>query len=94
MEIYQSEALCQKTIREWETRGLLRLNNEGLHVVCQSCVKRIVETLAGAPVILTISNLKTFEGEKCTIEDGLLGGLCGNDGRFLVSIQADKRMSE
>jgi len=50
-----------------------------------------VETLSGAPVILTISNLKTFEGEKCTIEDGLLGGKCGNDGKFLVSIQEDKR---
>ena len=74
----------------------VKLNNEGLHVVCQSCVKKIVETLAGAPVILTISNLKRLEDldEKCTIEDGLLGGLCGNDGRFLVSIQADKRMSE
>ncbi len=67
------------------------MNNEGLHVVCQSCANRMVESLANSPVILTISNLRTFDGSKCTIEDGLLGGKCGNDGRFIISVQEDKR---
>ncbi len=66
------------------------MNNEGLHVACQSCTNRIIETLSSHPVILTISNLRTFT-DKCTIEDGLLGGHCGNDGRFLISIQKDER---
>jgi hypothetical protein len=66
------------------------MNNEGLHVVCQSCAKRMLESLSASPVILTISNMKTFN-DKCTIEDGLLGGKCGNDGRFLISVQRDER---
>jgi len=68
------------------------MNNIGLHVICQSCANRMLETLSSHPVILTISNLKTFDSDdKCTIEDGLLGGSCGNDGKFLISIQEDKR---
>ena len=66
------------------------MNNEGLHVVCQSCSKRMLEQLPATPVILTISNMRTSE-DKCTIEDGLLGGKCGNDGRFLISVQRDER---
>ncbi len=69
---------------------MLVMNNEGLQVVCQSCANRMLETLSAHKVILTISNLKT-EDDKCTIEDGLLGGQCGNTGAFLISIQEDKR---
>jgi hypothetical protein len=50
----------------------------------------MLEQLPASPTILTISNLKT-EDDKCTVEDGLLGGQCGNDGRFLISVQRDKR---
>ncbi len=72
-------------------RVIEAMNNEGLHVVCQSCASRMLETLSSSPVILTISNLKSFDGSKCTIEDGLLGGKCGNDGRFMISVQRDER---
>lgn len=72
---------------------MLVMNNEGLHVVCQSCAARMLESLAVSPVILTITNIRTFDGSKCTIEDGLLGAKCGNDGRYIISIQEDKKKS-
>jgi len=66
------------------------VNNEGLHVACQSCTQRMVESMINHNVAITISNLTTT-GDKCTIEDGLLGGHCGNSGVYLVTITEVKK---
>lgn len=67
-----------------------QMNNEGLQVCCQSCATRMIETFSSHNVVLTVSNLRT-ENDKCTMEDGLLGGKCGNSAQFMVTIVEDKR---
>ncbi len=66
------------------------MNNEGLHDACQSCTQRMVESVLNHNVVLTISNLNDTN-KKCTIEDGLLGGKCGNPALYYVSIQEVKK---
>lgn len=62
------------------------MNNLGLHQACTSCTKRIIESVSTHEnVVVTISNIKKNR-DKCTIEDGLLGGECGNDANYYLNI--------